>query len=80
MDTFFIFLFNMDYILSCRCSPALPCYTVDLVPLTFLLLRIIFSYDLKKLKDQHSVIKRKNKFTELGIDEILRLLGIIFGY
>jgi len=29
------FLVNMDYILSCRCSPALPCYTVDLVPLTF---------------------------------------------
>jgi hypothetical protein len=41
-------LFNMDYILSCRCSAPLSCYAVDLVPLTFLILRIISSHDLKK--------------------------------
>ena len=36
MDTNFKFvLFNLDYILSCRCSATLPCYAVDLVPLTF---------------------------------------------
>ena len=50
MNTFLNLLFNMDYILSCRCSPALPCYAVDLVHLTFLLLRILSSHDFKKIK------------------------------
>jgi hypothetical protein len=61
MDTFNFFLFNMDHVLTCRCSSALPFYAVNLVPLAFFLLRIISSHDLKKLKDQHSVIKKLKK-------------------
>ena len=71
--------FNMDYILSFRCSPALPCYAVNLVHLTFLLLRIISSHDLKnkRLLLGYSGYKQ---FTELDIEEFLLLQGITFGY
>ena len=73
MDTFFFFLFNMDYILFCRCSPALPCSAVDLVLLTFLLLRIISSQDLKKFKRLTFGYKKRKKkqFTELDIEEFM---------
>ena len=66
-------LFNMDYILSCRCSAPLSCYAVDLVPLTFLILRIISSQDLKKFKRLTFGYKKRKKkqFTELDIEEFL---------
>jgi hypothetical protein len=58
MDTSLIILFNMDYFPSCRCSTALPCHAVDLIPLTFLLLRMTSSHDIKQIKRSTFVIKR----------------------
>jgi hypothetical protein len=60
----------------------LPFYAVDLVPFGIIFTENYFLSWFKHLKDQHSVIKRfkKNQFTELGIDEFLWLLWIIFGY
>jgi hypothetical protein len=71
-------LFNMGYILSC-------CFTMLyswLGSFDILITQNNFLSWFKKLKEQHSVIKRfkKKQFTELSIDEFLRLVGIIFGY
>jgi hypothetical protein len=52
---------HIHYFPSCRCSTALPCHAADLVPLTFLLLRIISSYDLKKFKGSTFGYKKKKK-------------------
>jgi hypothetical protein len=61
LDTFLIC--NMDYFPSCRYSTALPCHAVDLVPLTFLLLRMTSSHDIQKnqvINIRYQKIKKHN--------------------